>query len=74
MGGFGCVLVLDIHIYFRDNNDEFGIDFENIMEEGAANGMNDDLDDDDAADDDDWKEIFLWATTVFVCMYTCEKN
>jgi len=53
MGGFGCVLVLDIHIYFRDNNDEFGIDFENIMEEGAANGMNDDLDDDDAADDDD---------------------
>jgi len=36
---------------FRDNNDEFGIDFENIMEEGAANGMNDDLD--DAADDDD---------------------
>jgi len=46
-------LVLDIHIYFRDNNDEFGIDFEYIMEEGAANGMNDDLDDDDAADDDD---------------------
>jgi len=52
-GGGCCVLVLDIHIYFRDNNDEFGIDFENIMEEGAANGMNDDLDDDDAADDDD---------------------
>lgn len=53
----------------RENNDEFGIDFENIMEEGAANGMNDNPYDDAA--DDDWINIYFFRHQCLIFLHTC---